>query len=124
MVYAKSHLLSFMAHFILAVCAFDIFLTVRLHDTLIESEENPIAGWLLRTNHVAITHIKDDLGKSHSVIHRSIDVSSLILVKLIGMASSNVIMQWLANKRNQKLAYCIITPVFLFQIALLCYLLS
>lgn len=124
MVHTKSNLLSFMAHFILAVCVFDIYLTVRLHDTLIESEENPIAGWFLKTTYIAVSHIKGPTGIIHHITHKSVDVSNLILVKLIGMAGANIIMQWLLDKRDTSLSHYIIIPVFVFQVALLCYLLS
>lgn len=108
-----NHILKMMVMFIVAVAVYDIYCTVRLHDTIVHIEENPIALWFIECREVVLyassKHRDDD---SISVLFRTVDVSKLILVKTIGLACSIPIMLRVVDRGSLRVATGVIVPLF------------
>ena len=116
------YLLRAMIHVIILVCAFDIYLTVKFHDSLIDTEENPIAKMLIKKQHAIVTHSTDERGTSHPVVHVSADVSALVLFKTLGMIAAQMALHEIGSKARTRIAFAIICPLFLLQLGLFGYL--
>lgn len=111
-----------MIHVIILVCAFDIYLTVKFHDSLIDIEENPIAKLLIQKKHAVVTHYTDENGKKHTIVHRTADVSALVLCKTLGMIAAQIVLHEIATQAKARYAFAVICPLFILQLCLLGYL--
>lgn len=116
------YLLKSMIHVIILVCAFDIYLTVKFHDSLIDIEENPIAKLLIHEQHAIVTHNTDENGKQHTIVHRTADVSALVLCKTLGMIAAQIVLHKIATQAKARYAFAVICPLFILQLCLLGYL--
>lgn len=115
------YMLRAMIHVIVLVCAFDIYLTVKFHDSLIYTEENPIARLLIHQKHSIVTH--NDSGTGHSIVHVSADVSNLVLAKTLGMIAAQIVLHEVMARAKLRHAFAITGPLFVFQVCLFVYLL-
>jgi len=116
------YLLRAMIHVIVLVCVFDMYLTVKYHDSILTLEQNPVAMWFINTRSTCVSNYTDDLGGHHAIVHYSVDVSLLILMKTLGMMIGLAILQYIANNCRCSIAVTVISSVFLFQLCLLLYL--
>jgi hypothetical protein len=107
---------------IILVCVYDIFLTVKYHDSIISLEQNPVAMWFVSTRTTVVSRFTDDLNRQHNIVHYSVDVSMLVLVKILGMLSGSVLLQYLVSHCQRRIAVPVVSTVFLFQVSLLVYL--
>ena len=115
-------LLRVMVVVIILVCVYDIFLTVKYHDSILSLEQNPVAAWLITKRSAVVSRFADELGGEHMIVHYSVDVSGLVLVKTLGMLVGSFVLQYIANNCRRKLSVPVISTVFLFQVSLLVYL--
>ena len=111
--------LRLMVGFIASVAVYDIYCTVSLHDTLIDFEENKVAGLFLTSTTRHIIHAKH----RQYVDFRTVDVSLLVTLKAAGLALSMLILQWVISAMRLKMAAAVITPVAGGMLVLLVYLL-
>lgn len=114
--------LRLMTAVIILVCVYDIFLTVKYHDSILSLEQNPVAAWLITKRSALVSRFTDELGGKHMIVHYSVDVSGLVLIKTLGMLVGSFVLQYVANNCRRKLSVPVISAVFLFQVGLLLYL--
>ena len=110
--------------FIISVCVYDIYVTVKTQDCLMIYEENPIAKMLLQETHIIVRmHDAGSQTFNDISVHCFADVSLLVLVKTCGLVVSLLLMQRIVHGCSLKIAAMSIVPVALVQLWLLCYLL-
>ena len=114
--------LRIMTAVIILVSVYDIFLTVKYHDSILSLEQNPVAAWLITKRSAVVSRFIDERGGEHMIVHHSVDVSGLVLVKTLGMLSGSVLLQYLIEHCQRKIAVPAVSCVFAFQLCLLCYL--
>lgn len=111
------------------VCVFDVYLAVKYHDSLVVPggaglEQNPMAAWLVDTREVALSHYVDDNGRVQTIVHKSLDVSSMILVKMYGSLFGVYVLAAIERSCSTKFASWVVGGVFAFQICLFVYLVA
>ena len=114
--------LRIMTAVIILVSVYDIFLTVKYHDSIISLEQNPVASWLIRKRSAVVSRFVDERGGDHMIVHYSVDVSGLVLVKTLGMLVGSFVLQYLTEHCQRQIAVPVISTGFLFQVSLLVYL--
>ena len=114
--------LRIMTAVIILVCVYDIFLTVKYHDSILSLEQNPVAAWLITKRSAVVSRFIDERGGEHMIVHHSVDVSGLVLVKTLGMLVGSFVLQYLIEHCHRRIAVPVISAVFLFQVSLLVYL--
>ena len=115
-------LLRVMVVVIILVCVYDIFLTVKYHDSILSLEQNPVASWLITKRSAVVSRFVDERGGEHMIVHYSVDVSGLVLVKTLGMLVGSFVLQYLIAHCHRRIAVPVTSTVFLFQVSLLVYL--
>jgi hypothetical protein len=119
-------ILRILVSFIASVCIYDIYCTVKYANTLYDRELNPIAKMLIEETDD--THIcfygNEVVGFTYPVVYTEVDVSKLILIKVIGLVVALEIFDWLIYGRRKKIAVVIIGVLFIIQSFLLYFLLT
>ena len=114
--------LRIMTAVIILVSVYDIFLTVKYHDSILSLEQNPVAAWLITKRSAVVSRFVDERGGEHMIVHHSVDVSGLVLVKTLGMLVGSFVLQYLTEHCQRQIAVPAVSCVFAFQLCLLCYL--
>ena len=114
-----NHILKILVVFIVAVAVYDIYCTVRLHDTLLDFEENRVAASLLTSTNRHIIHAK----YGHYVDFKTVDVSLLVTIKAAGLAASVALLQLVVCSMRPRMAAAIVFPIAAGMAGLLIYLL-
>lgn len=120
----KSTYLKLLVYFICAICIYDIYCTVNLHETIYEDEANPIAKALITQEEVRVYYGTEE-NKIKIVKYISIiktDVSKLILFKVTGLIAALEIFDWLINSKHSKITEAVIFAIVIMQFSLLLYL--
>jgi hypothetical protein len=102
---------------------YDIFLTVKYHDSILSLEQNPVAAWLITKRSAVVSRFVDKAGNEHVIEYYSVDVSVLVLLKTLGLLAAMTGLQTIMSRMKRKMALAIIGPLFVFQLLFLCYLL-
>jgi hypothetical protein len=122
--------------FITSVCIYDIYCTVKYANTLYDRELNPIAKMLIEeTDDIRRFKLIDEeahicffgskvVGFTYPVVYTEVDVSKLILIKVVGLVAALEIFNWLIYSRRKKIAVVIIGVLFIIQSFLLYFLLT
>ena len=105
--------------FILSVCVYDIFCTVRYSSEMIDGERNPVAKLLIHRTPHAHRCLHCATNKELSQVFYETDVSGLVGVKLCGVLAAQCVFGWLLNSPKQAIATAVILSVLAVQIGLL-----
>lgn len=111
-------------YFILGVAVFDVYCTVLHAPEMVVGEENPIAGLLIRDRSDSVMVYVSPNGLKNSLMVSTVDVSLLVLFKVVGLLGAQIIFNWVLQRAKFKTAVAIIAPMAVFQIALLLRLLQ
>lgn len=115
--------LRIMTAVIILVSVYDIFLTVKYHDSILSLEQNPIAALFIAERRAVISRFVDKAGNEHVIEYYSVDVSGLVLIKTVGMLFAMLALQAIMTRMKTKMALAIIGPLFVLQLLFLGYLL-
>ena len=105
---------------ILTVAVYDIYCTVKMSDSLMHCELNPVALLLVErktTSLYAANPLNDEL--STKVLVRHTDVSRLVLAKTIGLLLAIPVMNYVITTKRKAVALSILLPVFCGAVILL-----
>ena len=91
---------------------------------MIAGEENPIAGLLIRERSDSVMVYVSQNGLKNSLIVSTVDVSLLVLFKVVGLLVAQIVFQWVLHRSKFRIAAAIVLPIALAQIALLFRLLQ
>jgi len=106
-----NHILKMMVMFIGAVAVYDIYCTVRLHDTILHVEENPVALWFVdRREMILHTTHPSQPNSSIRVSFSTADVSRLVSVKAAGLCFAIPVMMWMIDA-VPRMARTVIVPI-------------
>ena len=117
----KQIYIKLIVYFISGVCIYDIYCTVKYNEFLGSNELNPVANLLIEKEE--IKNFKTFYGEDKKeIIITHVNVSKLVLFKVLGLVAALEIFDWLINSSYQRFAKTIILTLFLIQIFLLLFL--
>lgn len=106
------------------MAVFDVYCTVLHAPEMVAGEENPIAAILIRERTDSRMVYVSSNGLKNSLVVSTVDVSLLILVKVVGLLGAQAIFRKIIQRAKLKIAVAIIATMAVVQIALLFRLLQ